>query len=144
MKKLICLIVFLTVSTICFAQDADMKFYTDFNQGFSGWAMSVYLDDLKKEDVIGNEDELLGYMDQEISAQTGLTAIPKLTKKNTWLFKQALNEWDYEPGEVYAILCADSKYADDGILIFTIIKRKDECLWRAYSININDIDKIFK
>ena len=144
MKKYIFAFILFATSAICFAQDTDMKHYSDYSQGFDGWAMSVYLDDLKKEDVIGNEDELLGYMDQEISAQTGLTAIPKLTKKNTWLFKQALNEWDYEPGEVYAIFCADSKYADDGILIFTITKRKDECLWRAYSININDIDKIFK
>lgn len=143
MKKFIFIIFIFIVTTVCFAQNADMKHYTDYTQGFDGWAMSVYLDDLKKEDVIGNENELLNYMNQEISSRTGLAPIPKLTKNNTWLFKKALNEWDYEPGEAYMVFCADSKYSNDGILIFTIIKRKDECLWRAYPININEIDKLF-
>ncbi len=142
MKKIICLIALLTVSTICFAQDAEMKHYYDPIQGYEGWAMSEYIDDVKKEDVIGLENIFLEYLDKEVSAV--LTSIPKLTKKNTWLFKQALNEWDYEPGEVYLVLCAESQYSKNGIAIFTIIKGKNDCIWRAYSINENDIDKILK
>ena len=144
MKKLICLIAFLTVSTICFAQDADLKHYYDPIQGFEGWAMSEYIDSVKKEDVIGLENIFLEFMDKEISDQTGLTSIPKLTKKNTWLLKQALNEWDYEPGEVYLVLCADSQYAKNGIAIFAVIKGKNDYLWRAYSISENDLDKFLQ
>lgn len=40
-----------------------------------------------------------------------MTRITKLTKKNNWLYKQALKEWDYEKGEVFGVICAESKFA---------------------------------
>ena len=88
---------------------------------------------------------LANFVNDELSKK--FTPATKLTKNNNWLFHKALNEWDYEKDEVYAVVCADSKYAKDGIFIFTVIMGENDFLWCAYSVkeeDLNNIDDLFK
>ena len=140
MKKIIILFVLLFASIHCFAQNTDLKHYYDVVQGFDGWAISMYLEELDKNDIAGYEQEFMDLMHKEISQK--LTPIKKLNKNNKWLFQKALNEWDYEKGEAYVIGCTDSKYANSGILIFAIIRGKNDFLWRAYEMTENDLNNI--
>ena len=143
MKKFLFILLLIITSTICFAQNTDLKYYSDPIQGFSGCSVACYLEVFSKADLAGQESEFLNFLNDELSKK--LTPVTKLTKNNNWLFHKALNEWDYERNEVYAVICADSKYAQDGILIFAIIKGKDDFIWRAYSVNVNDnIADLFK
>lgn len=85
------------------------------------------------------EDEFLEMISDEIGNK--LTAVSKLTKNNNWLFRQAMNEWDYEKGEVYFIVCYESKQSSNGLLFFTIVRAEDDFSWIAYIINeYDDLD----
>ncbi len=123
----------------CFSQTTEMKNYSDYSKNFSGSAVAVYYGNIKDLDAVGYENEFLEYLSEEIGDT--LPEVKKLTKNNNWLFRQALNEWDYEKGEVYGVVCADSKYSTTGILMFVIIRGKDDFLWKAYTLNENNIDK---
>ena len=144
MKKLIFIFIFF-IAIHCYAQNTDLKHYYDISQGFDGWAMAIYLENIAKSDLAGHEKEFMDFVNDELSKK--FTPATKLTKNNNWLFHKALNEWDYEKDEVYAVVCADSKYAKDGIFIFTVIMGENDFLWCAYSVkeeDLNNIDDLFK
>ena len=76
-----------------------------------------------------------------------LQSVSKLTKKNNWLFNKAMNESDYEKGEVYWAMCFDSKLSTQGILLVVVVRGKDNFSWIAYSIdedNIDNLDSLFE
>ena len=144
MKKKICILfVFIFIFSIqVFAQNTDLKYYSDYNNDFSGYAVAVYYGNINELETPASEQEFMDLIIEKCSDK--MTRILKLTKKNNWLYKQALNEWDYEKGEVYAVICAESKYAQEGILFFVIVKGKNDFLWTAYSINTDmDFDELF-
>ena len=139
MQKKVYLILYLIVTgvPVVLAQNADGKHYSDYSRGFNGWAVAMFIEDLGN-DVWGEEDEFIEYVSLKLADK--LKPGSKLTKNNDWLMKKALNEWDYKPGEFYAVMCADSKYATEGILIFVVIKQKGDFAWVAFFVDENDLD----
>ena len=126
MKKIAILFVLLFVSIYCHAQNADLKYYFDSRQGFEGYSVAVYLDK-------NIEQEYFDFFNNKIAER--LKPVTKLTKNNNWLFHKAMNEWDYENGEVYLVICTASRTTNEGILILALIKGKDDFIWHAYSVD---------
>ena len=154
MKKIyiICFLHLLFISN-CFAQNTELKYYSDYSQDFSGYSVAIYLENYLDEElnVAGEEEEFLEVLDEYIQSRleenvqdVNLIPLSKLTKNNDWLFRQALNEWDYEKGEIYLVACTDSMFAKSGILLIVVIKGENDFLWRAFLMNENDnLDKLF-
>lgn len=128
---------FLTIS--CFAQNTDPKYYSDIYNDYSGYAVALYLGNLKELDNISPNaffEKLSDKLDKEFDP------IQKVTKKNNWLFKKALNEWEYEKNEVYVVMCADSNYSTELLVFFVVINGKDDFKWKAYNFNEKDLERI--
>lgn len=134
-RKLIIIFSLLLTSINCFTQNAEPKHYSDYLKDFSGYAAAIFLGNLSELNNIG-EDEFLEMISDEIGDK--LTAVSKLTKNNNWLFRQAMNEWDYEKGEVYFVVCYESEQSSNGLLFFTIVRAEDDFSWIAYIINEDD------
>ena len=129
-KKIISIICFLFIICLnCFAQNTDPKYYTDYTNDFSGYAVALYLGNLKELNDISPDDFFYKVSEK---LDNDFNPIKKVTKKNNWLFKQALKEWEYEKNEVYVVCCADSKYSDDALVFFVVINGKDDFKWVAY------------
>lgn len=154
MKKIyiICFLHLLFISN-CFAQNTELKYYSDYSQDFSGYSVAIYLENYLDEElnVAGEEEEFLEVLDEYIQSRleenvqdVNLIPLSKLTKNNDWLFRQALNEWDYEKGEIYLVACTDSMFAKSGILLIVVIKGENDFLWRAFLAEENEnLDKLF-
>ena len=141
-KLIFCIFIIFLTSIKCFAQNTDLKYYSDYDKGFSGCSVAVYYGNLSELEAIGQEQEFLDYLDEEIGDK--LNSISKLTKNNDWLFRQALREWDYKKGEVYAVFCANSKFSREGIFLIVVIAEKENILWKAYLIDENtNFDDLF-
>ena len=139
-KKIISIICFLFIICLnCFAQNTDPKYYTDYTNDFSGYAVALYLGNLKELNDISPDDFFYKVSEK---LDNDFNPIKKVTKKNNWLFKQALKEWEYEKNEVYVVCCADSKYSDDALVFFVVINGKDDFKWVAYNFNESDFDRI--
>ena len=141
MKKKILFVCFIFLTLYyTFAQNLDFKYFSDYSKDFSGYAASAYQGNLKDLEISEQElfDKLSNIIDKEIPP------VQKLTKKNTWLFRQSLNEWDYEPDEVYLVLCAESKYSTEVLMFFVVIKEKKELKWKAYNVKEDDVYKLEK
>ena len=140
MKKKILLIsfVFSFITLHSFAQNTDLKYYSDWTKDFSGYAVATYKGNLNElEDM--KENDYFDYIEDKIGDK--LEPIKKLTKKNNWLYQQALNEWDYEKDESYIVMCADSPYSKEALIFFVIIKGKNDFSWIAYNFKLSDLDK---
>lgn len=140
MKKKIILIflLFSFISLYSFAQNTDLKYYSDWTKDFSGYAVAIYqgnLNDLEDMD----DNDFFDYVADKIGDR--LEPVKKLTKKNNWLYQQALNEWDYEKDECYIVMCADSPYSKEALIFFVIIKGKNDFSWQAYNFKLSDMDK---
>lgn len=153
MKKIyiICFLYLLFISN-CFAQNTELKYYSDYSQDFSGYSVAIYYGNyLDAELNVADEEDFLDILDESFQSRleenaqdVNLIPLSKLTKNNDWLFRQALNEWDYEEGEVYGVICTDSMFAKSGILLIVVIKGENDFLWRAFLMNENDnLDKLF-
>ena len=146
LKKLFILFSFflIIISSNLFAQNADLKHYSDYSKDFDGWATALFLEDYNNENDVSDE-----YLEHCLSLSTsilpeGLKQVSKLTKNNDWLFRKALNEWDYKVGELYCVICSNSKYSTDGIIIFAIIKSNKNISWRGYIINESDLQSFME
>lgn len=153
MKKIyiICFLYLLFISN-CFAQNTELKYYSDYSQDFSGYSVAIYYGNyLDAELNVADEEDFLDILDESFQSRleenaqdVNLIPLSKLTKNNDWLFRQALNEWDYEEGEVYGVICTDSMFAKSEILLIVVIKGENDFLWRAFLMNENDnLDKLF-
>lgn len=153
MKKIyiICFLHLLFISN-CFAQNTELKYYSDYSQDFSGYSVAIYYGNyLDAELNVADEEDFLDILDESFQSRleenvqdVNLIPLSKLTKNNDWLFRQALNEWDYEEGEVYGVICTDSMFAKSEILLIVVIKGENDFLWRAFLMNENDnLDKLF-
>lgn len=153
MKKIyiICFLQLLFISN-CFAQNTELKYYSDYSQDFSGYSVAIYYGNyLDAELNVADEEDFLDILDESFQSRleenvqdVNLIPLSKLTKNNDWLFRQALNEWDYEEGEVYGVICTDSMFAKSEILLIVVIKGENDFLWRAFLMNENDnLDKLF-
>ena len=122
-----------------FAQNTDPKFYSDISNGFSGYSVALYLGNLKDLDNI-SPDEFFERVSDKLD--NDFSPIKKVTKNNNWLFRKAINEWEYEKNEVYVVCCADSKYSDSALVFFVVTKGKDDFKWVAYNFNETDFERI--
>ena len=103
------LIVFFTSLTLAlFAQQEYPREYCNEEEGWKGRAFAIYL----------AENEVEKYTN-DLTNQKGRW-ISKLSKKNTWLSWQALNEWDLIAGETYVIICGEEETSEVIFLIATI------------------------
>ena len=114
---LFCIFIF---SVYSFAQNTNLKFYSDYSKDFSGYAVAVYQGTLK--DLGITEKELFNRLSETIDDT--VPPIQKLTKKNNWLFRQALNEYEYEKDEIYIVACVDNLYSTEGLIFIVLIKGK--------------------
>ena len=138
-KKLLIIACLLSIISVgAFAQNTDLKYYSDYTKDYSGYAVAVYLGNLKDLDI--GEEDFFDMIKEEIDDK--LQSVSKLTKKNNWLFHKAMNEWDYEKGEVYWTVCCDSKFSTQGLLLVVIVRGKDDFSWIAYTVDEDDIDNL--
>lgn len=108
-------VICLTIGNI-FAQNFDLKHYSTIMDGdyYSGYAIAILLSD--EELPKGKLNEL------ETDILSKGKIINKLTKTNFWLCQKALDEWDVKDNEIYMIICANSLYADDCVVVIATIK----------------------
>lgn len=139
MKKIIILFVLFFTTIHCYSQNKDLKFYLDINLGFEGYATAIYMENLSNGNISGQENKQFEAFNKLIAEK--LSPISKLTKNNNWLFHKAMNEWDYEKGEIYSVLCTDSLLSNNGVAIIVLVNGKDDFIWHAYSINEGDLKK---
>lgn len=131
----------LLVSAGCFVQNEDMKHYSDPSMNFDGWAVAEYIGNIDELDESISVESFCELMEDMLSGY--LEQVTKLSKNTTWLFRQAMEEWEYEPHEVYFVGCSDSKYSEEGILICVVLNEKKDFLWRAFIVDENtDWDKL--
>lgn len=130
-KILSLILISLFFDSILFAQNLDLKTYSDYTQDFSGAACAIYL---------GNSNDV-----DKDKLETGLSLlsdtlseVKKLTKKNSWLLKKAMNEWDYQEGEVYFAVLLDNKFSDNGIIAYVQVNKNNQYTWRAWTISNDD------
>ena len=106
--KLYLIALFSFLSLNLFAQQEYPRKYHNEEEGWDGKAFAIYL----------AENEIEQSMN-DLTNQKGRW-ISKLSKKNTWLSWQALNEWDLIAGETYVIICGDDETPELIFLIATI------------------------
>jgi hypothetical protein len=125
------------------AQNFDLKYYSDYTNGFRGVAVAVYLDNIGADNLGLERSELndiIAEFFEEIFPSTGRT-IDKLSRNNYWLCQQALNEWNTEAGEIYMIICADNMYSDDCIVIIAMIENgRGAFSWWGKTVSTKDLE----
>ena len=134
-------------SAVCFAQNSQMKHYSNLSRNFDGWAAAEYIGNINElEESISDEDmcEFLVYM-----FSPRLEQVAKLSKNTNWLFHQAMEEWEYEPHEFYIVLCTNDEYSEEGIMICAVVNEENDFLWCAFLIDEDaventDWDEIFE
>lgn len=138
MKRLFCLFSLLLLINLanCFAQNTDFKYYSsiqdgDYNNNFKGVALAIFLGSSSNIN-----DETIEKFKNKFP--DNIQNISKLTKNNFWLCRKALNEWDYENGEHYLVMCADNEYSTELIVLLVTITGKDEFKWWGKVITEKD------
>lgn len=139
MKKIFLALIFALLPAVVFAQNSDLKRYFDYSQDFDGYAAAIFIGTVSdsKQD-ISTAEEAIALFKEKIG--TNFSSVAKLTKNNKWLMEKALNEWDYEEGEIYVVVITSSLYADDGIVIFVAIDEKKNFKYCAYQLNVDELD----
>lgn len=137
MKKILFALFFAFVAT-AFAQNFDLKDYWDFDTGYNGVAASIFVGNFKDD---GFKEKLDAFM-QKIP--TSANVISKMNKRNRWLCQEALNEWEYEKDECYIVLCAESRFAHDCILLIVKIIGKDDFDWKGFSLTEKELIEMEK
>lgn len=139
-RKFLFVFIFFVLSISCFSQNSDLKYYSDIEKDYDGWALAEYVDKL--------EDDYIIFLNAYIEAfkalftKINVEVLEKVSKKNLWLFQQALDEWDYKSGEIYAVFCSESYDEDEGILFLAIVNEEDTPEWVAAYINIDQMEDL--
>jgi len=139
--KIFFIIIIFSINGFASAQNFDLKYYSDYTNGFRGVAMAVYIDNIGVNNLELETSELNNLMTEffeDFFPSTGRT-IDKLSRNNYWLCQQALNEWDIEEGEVYMIICADNMFSEDILIIIAIIENSvGSFKWWGKTISTRD------
>ncbi len=142
-KYLFSFLLVLFFSAGCFAQNEDMKHYSDPSMNFDGWAGAEYIGNIDELDESISVESFCEFMEDMLSGY--LEQVTKLSKNTTWLFLQAMEEWEYKPREVYLVFCAGDEYSEEGILIWAVVNDENDFLWCAFMIDEDtDFDEIFE
>lgn len=107
-NKIYLVLLFTYLSLNLFAQQEYPREYFNEKEGWKGRAFAIYLSDSEVEKYTN-----------DLTNQKGRW-ISKLSKRNTWLSWQALNEWDLIAGETYVVICGDDESPEVIFLIATI------------------------
>lgn len=138
MKKT--LVSFLFLSIIClynaFSQDGNLKPYFDYENGFTGAGLAIFLGEEKP----GIQEKLQEFLSKYIPNDA--QQVSKVTKKNMWLLKQALNEWELKKDEYYLAVVAENVWASNGLLFIVKIKEKDDFEWKGYYLSEKVVEKL--
>ena len=142
MRKIIYAIAFIMffITTSIFAQNSDLKYYSsiqdgDYNNNFSGYATALFIAD--SEDV---DEQRIEDGKRKIIEVLPESQIAKLTKNNVWLYKKALNEWDYKKGEWYLVMLTNNLYSDEVIFLIVKIQSKDDFDWWGITLTERNMD----
>lgn len=135
------------ISVGCFAQNTQLKRYSDSSMNFDGWAAAEYIGNLVELDDSMTDELMCEFMVEKLSPF--LKQVTKLSKNTTWLFHQAMEEWEYEPHEFYIVLCTNDEYSEEGIMICVVVNEEKDFLWRAFmvdeeAVENTDWDEIFE
>lgn len=127
--------IFSIVINVVFSQSFDLKYYSDYVKNYSGYAWSLYMGELFDSSDF-DESELEDILMNQWFHQTeNAREIKKLNKKNTWLLNNAMNEWDYQPGEYYFVVLFDSEDSETGLFIITHVTKKKNYEWSAVLVD---------
>jgi hypothetical protein len=119
----------LSINGILYSQDLNPKYYSDYDEGFSGYSIAKYLGEIDDSQI------------KELINSLNGTPVNKLTRNNFWLCWKALEEWDYEDGETYFVICLNSLTSDNGIIIIATITDGGESFeWYAQYITGSDFE----
>ncbi len=127
-KKRIVFLLILVGQFMLFAEDWDLKQYsdssTDYNSLFHfGYARAKYIcHDSDKNHYDGLLDKLNKIKGREVS---------KLSKNTSWLCWKALCEYELEPNEVYFIMCQNDILSATTTAIIAIINSDGTFCWLA-------------
>ena len=146
-KYLFSFLFVLFFSAGCFAQNEDMKHYSDASMNFDGWAAAEYIGNIDELEESVSDEDMCEFLVDAFSSR--LEQVTKLSKNTNWLFRQAMEEWDYEPHECYVVLCTDDEYSVEGIMICVVVNEEKDFLWRAFmvdeeAVENTDWDEIFE
>ncbi len=142
-KYLFSFLLVLFFSALCFAQNEDTKHYSDPSMNFDGWAGAAYIGNIDELDEEMSAEFMCEFMEDILSPH--LEQVIKLSKNTNWLFRQAMEEWEYKPRELYFVICTDDKYSAEGIMVCTVVNEEKDFLWRAFMIDENtDWNGIFE
>ncbi len=119
----------------CFAQNEDMKHYSDSSMNFDGWAGAEYIGNIDELDEEMSAESFCEFMEDILSPH--LEQVTKLSKNTTWLFLQAMEEWEYKPHELYFVFCTDDRYSVEGIMICAVVNEENDFLWCAFMVSEN-------
>lgn len=107
MKKLICLAVVMLVVAVCSGR---VRYYSDQSTGYEGNAAADYVGNtVTKRGMFSTFDELVDYVKTDSISMFDteelfkVRYIEKLSKEESFLIWSALNEYDYEDGDLYAV-----------------------------------------
>ena len=118
-RKFLFVFIFFVLSISCFSQNSDLKYYSGIEKDYDGWALAEYVDKLEDDDIIFLNAYIEAF--KALFTKINVEVLEKVSKKNLWLFQQALDEWDYKSGEIYAVFCSESYDEDEGILFLAIV-----------------------
>lgn len=134
------------VAMVGFAQNADFKYYTDYEEGFSGYACAYYVVNVSTEapDLNERADEIITNLFSSISdgSVEGVSPVTKVTLNNEWLIDTALGEWDGEVGDFFFVVCADSLMATNYIVAFSLCKGEGEFAEKVFSATQEGLGKM--
>ncbi len=139
-RKFLFVFIFFVLSISCFSQNSDLKYYSGIEKDYDGWALAEYVDKLEDDDIIF----LNAYIEvfKAIFTKINVEVLEKVSKKDLWLFQQALDEWDYKSGEIYLVFCSESYDEDEGIVFLAIVNEEDTPEWVAAYINIDQMEDL--
>lgn len=140
-KYLMLLLVGVFMPLFVFPQTVNLKTYYDYDKNYRGASTAMYMgkniEELQKKfaDRAKNKDAS-SYFEKK--------RITKLSKQNYWLIGKALDEWETEAGEVYFVICADSEYSDDFIVLLVVIEEDGESFeWAGVWASTDEILKYY-
>ena len=101
---------------------AEVKYYSDSKNGYSGYAAADYVGTTKKIDPSTYLNAWLNNLYRNGYIKTG--DCNKMSNQENFLLWKALNEYDYRSNEIYAVRILQGNF----ILVFIVaIKKRGSC-----------------
>ena len=135
-KIFFCFFVF-SISGYVYAQDFNLRHYSDHRNGFRGVASAIFINNFGEIDLSELDERMLKFWDE-----IGIPgrSVDRITRNNYWLARQALNEWDIKDGDLFLIICAESRVSEEALLMIALIENRGENFrWWGRIVSMRDI-----